>query len=249
MAVRTDPGVLDRFLRAEIMIAHGEIPTVITFNQDLIVENCVYRLPRRGGQWCLTALYDDGNFIPVFTAGHNPAFKHHDQTCPHRPPVTILKLHGSLNWNLETSRPIPTIAEVFPEAPVTAVYLQQRRQTVPGVRLKSKDARRRGRRYLWPLIVPPIYDKQRIVGMDVLQAMWDRASGAIMVAERIVLFGYSLPASDILARQLMRRAYGANPQRPPIDVINPDTQLGPKLQDLLDCRVVRSYRAIADFVI
>ncbi len=248
MAIRTDGGVLDRFLQTEIEAAGSDTPTVITFNHDLVIENCIYRLTRRSPDWCLTALYADANFSQLRTAVGNPAFNHHNVECAHEPPVLVLKLHGSLNWSLKASRPAPPISETFPNTTSLRVYLQQRQEAGAGIWLHSPANRNKRRRYLWPLIVPPIYDKQRIVGMDLLQMMWDRAGDAVASAERIVLIGYSMPESDILARQLMRRSYAANPARPPIDVVNPDGRVATKIQNLLDCRVVRSYRDLPSFV-
>lgn len=63
---------------------------------------------------------------------------------------------------------------------------------------------------MWPLVVPPIYDKQRITGMRLLQQLWDLSYKAIASAERLILFGYSIPEADVLARQMLRTAVRQN---------------------------------------
>jgi hypothetical protein len=96
--------------------------------------------------------------------------------------------------------------------------------------------------------VPPIYDKQRITAMDVLQKLWNAAQGAIERADRIVFLGYSMPDGDVLARQMMRRAYSKNSNSLPIDCINPDPMVAVKLKGSLNARVVRFYAGIPDFM-
>ncbi|HCF99022.1 MAG TPA: hypothetical protein DEV93_00595 [Chloroflexi bacterium] len=106
----------------------------------------------------------------------------------------------------------------------------------------------RSRWYLWPLLVPPIYEKQRITGMNLLQSLWDQAAVEIETAERLVIAGYSLPESDILARQLLRRSYAANTALSAIDIINPDAGLGPKIQHVLGAKVIRIYSDVRSFL-
>jgi hypothetical protein len=96
--------------------------------------------------------------------------------------------------------------------------------------------------------VPPIYDKQRITGMGLLQAVWDQANAAIMKAERLVLFGYSLPDADVLSKQLLRTAVRRNRSLNCIDCINPDANVVTKLRQLLDSPVVRLYRDASSYL-
>jgi hypothetical protein len=91
---------------------------------------------------------------------------------------------------------------------------------------------------LWPLVVPPIYDKQRVTGMRLLQQVWDRAYDAIRTADRLVLFGYSIPDADVLARQMLRTAVRQNPRIKCVDCIDPDASIVAKLRQVFDVPAV-----------
>ena len=115
--------------------------------------------------------------------------------------------------------------------------------------MRRRASRGRPTWYCWPLVVPPIYDKQRITGMRLLQRVWDRASAAIMDADRLVLFGYSLPDADVLSRQLLRTAVRRNASLQCIDCLNPDATIVVKLRQLLDAPVIRLYRDVPSYLL
>jgi hypothetical protein len=240
MAVRRDEGVLGKIMRSHLTAAHEDQLTVITFNQDLVLENIVARLPRTAGTWCLEGLYGDPTITPVTRKGAN-IFPLHQPGCQHRAPIRLLKLHGSLNWTLRTSKKQPTLATLFPTDRDKPIYLIDERQAILDVAEQNTGVGP-GRRtwFLWPLIVPPIYDKQRITGMTVLQNLWDQAEHAVRDADRLVLLGYSLPEADVLARQMLRRGFLAN-RLTAIDCINPNVEIAAKLKQHLACKVVRLF--------
>ena len=49
---------------------------------------------------------------------------------------------------------------------------------------------------LRPMILPPVADKSLMYGNASVSLLWRRAAAAIGEAKQIVLFGYSLPATD-----------------------------------------------------
>jgi hypothetical protein len=241
MSLRTDAGSLDRLLRREISDSAPDRPIVITFNQDLIIENVIERIPHRHGGWCLQALYGEATLSRLFAPADNKVFRHHDDSCPHKPPIDLLKLHGSLNWGLRSITADPQRSTLFPQGSSRAVYVDNRRTIVPGVGMRTRTKRGRKNWHLWPLIVPPIYNKQPILGMRVLQTIWDSALQAIAKADRLVLVGYSLPDADVLARQMLRRAYAENRQLTSVEVVNPDPGVAVKLRRVLGCEVIHLY--------
>lgn len=249
MAVRQNTGVLDKLLRQEIANSAPDRPIVITFNQDLVLENAATRLKRRKDQWCLNSLYGEWSLSPlVATESTTPVFKQHDESCPDDPPIDLLKLHGSLNWGLTSATEDPTIGTVFPRGTARKVHVMNRRQVRVAGMMRTGSARGRKRWHLWPLIVPPIYDKQRIIGMQILQSMWKRASDAITVADRLVLVGYSLPESDITARQMLRRSFSANGPLRSVVLVNPDPTMGAKLQRILGTKVLHVYSDLRSYL-
>jgi hypothetical protein len=235
---RTTEGVLGKIIRREITRAHPDQLTVITFNQDLVIESVVARIPRLGNQWCLEGLYGDVGLQHVGRRGR-PHFPFHQEGCIHRSPIRLLKLHGSLNWAIRTIQREPQMGTLFPTRQDKLIYMNDEREAPMGVMRLA--ARGKGRPwYLWPLVVPPIYDKQRITGMTVLQELWNQAEVAIAEADRLVLIGYSLPDADVLARQSIRGGYLAN-QLTSVDCVNPDVGVAAKLKANLDCKIVRMF--------
>jgi hypothetical protein len=247
MTIRPDEAVLGRVIRREIQRARPDRPTVITFNQDLVLENVVARIPRLGNRWCLQGLYTAQ--LQVVSRNPRVAFPVHAARCPHDAPIELLKLHGSLNWFLQTSESDPRLGTLFPTDPNKQVYVNDDRVaagTVTRVNYGAGPGRRRW--YLWPLVVPPIYDKQRVTGIGLLQGLWTRAEEAIRNAERLTLIGYSLPDADVLARQSLRRSYIANANLVTVDCINPDVRIAEKLKNTLDCRVVRLFHDVESYL-
>jgi hypothetical protein len=233
-------GALDRLLRQEIPRSTDGL-TVITFNHDLALEHAAARLPRSSQSWCLRGLYGDISLQPLHWSGS--AFRNHRANCPHDPPpFKLLKLHGSMNWFLRSTTRNPTIGTLFPrERTQRGVYVGDHKDILI-FPVESKRARPGGRRwYLWPLIVPPIYDKQRITGMTLLQEVWDQATAAIARADRLVMLGYSLPDADVLARQTLRTAVRQNASLECVECINPDAAVVEKLQQTLDLAVTRLF--------
>jgi hypothetical protein len=107
--------------------------------------------------------------------------------------ITVLKLHGSIGWHESASGSIyfdyPRFLSRFsflsngkplllmdPEAPI-----------VP----PSED----------PLLLYPSYLKQ--LNSPVMQQIWYRGSEALSAAERVEIYGYSLPESDLAVRTLL----------------------------------------------
>lgn len=239
MSLRTNEGVLGKIIRREVARALPDRVTVITFNQDLVIENVVARIPRLGNQWCLEGLYGDVRLQHIGRRGR-ALFPFHQSGCVHQSPVRLLKLHGSLNWAIRTIQREPQLGTLFPTKQDKVIYMNDEREAPMGV--TTLAARAKGRPwYLWPLVVPPIYDKQRITGMTVLQELWNQAEDAIEEAERLVLIGYSLPEADVLARQSIRRGYLANRILTSVDSVNPDVGVAAKLKANLDCKIVRVF--------
>jgi hypothetical protein len=245
MSKQSRTGALGRFLRGEIERAGTDRLTLITFNQDLVIENAIQRLYRRPGVWCLQALYGDIGAIPVSYGPRSviPAFEHHHPGCLHLAPVRLLKLHGSLNWGLRTTTPNPRAATIFPADLRRSVFLLNTRTVIalPAIRTRAVGRKGRERWYWWPLVVPPIYEKQRVTGIDLLQGLWTQAREAIEQAERVTLVGYSLPDADIGGKQMLRRAFATNTALDGVDCVNPDAGMTPKIVHTLGCKAVRLY--------
>jgi hypothetical protein len=96
MAVRRDEGPLGKLIRLELEGTTANEVTVVTFNQDLALENIVARLPRLGERWCLPGLYGNAQMQIISRRGPY-RFPHHRPECEHEIPFRLLKLHGWLS--------------------------------------------------------------------------------------------------------------------------------------------------------
>lgn len=245
LANRPHLGDLDRIIRIEHERSDGDL-TICTFNQDLVIENIVARLPRTIGQWCLSSLYNNPNLGPLY-ARETDHFLHHEANCPHSPPVTLLKLHGSLNWGVRSRDQAPRMGTLFPQQN-RQIFLHNSKLSAHSATMSTTTQRGRKTWYLWPLIVPPIYDKGRITGISVLDSVWGDAVDAIANCSRLILVGYSVPDADVLASQMLRRSFQQNENLDEIECINPDASVVGKLQEKLNCRVVRLYENLQAYL-
>jgi hypothetical protein len=175
---------------------HRERATVITFNYDTLIETAVKD----------AALYDEGsnitvpwptvvNFTPPGTfdvsygeAGRNASWES----------FQLLKMHGSLNWFWTPGD----------ESGATIA-----RGKLPG-RFGAPEPMSEAERQRWlpgrePLLVPPAALKTSFYSNPLMREIWHRAVGALRSADRVVLMGYSLPATDLSTSGLFAEALGS----------------------------------------
>jgi len=69
------------------------------------------------------------------------------------------------------------------------------------------------------MVIPPVYAKDSLI-RAFLATPWEEARAALVQADAIVFFGYSLPANDIQAERLFQRALGRN-RSVTVTLINP----------------------------
>ncbi len=140
---------------------------VITFNWDNLIERALYLL---GTEVSFTA---------------DPA------------KITVLKLHGSINW--------------FEPPSGTAAKTPELVETLTEGILRTKDYRYYD---VWtglnrpPLILPPVAWK-RIRSTPFFGALWTMAVRALVRARQVAFIGYSIPRDDLQARALLTTGWGA----------------------------------------
>lgn len=105
--------------------------------------------------------------------------------------MRLLKLHGSVNWLI--CRGCDAAGSRRERVSVLD------RPYVPLVRKKCPSCRQR---YGELALVPPIYGKSGEAGY--LVDVWKKARAELREATRLIIIGYSLPASDLEARSLLR---------------------------------------------
>jgi hypothetical protein len=229
---------------------HSDDLTVITFNHDLVIENEIARRARLRHRWCLDEGYGSlsSSFTPLFPGAGTATFPlHRAGLCDHHRPITVLKLHGSMNWLVRINSTRPTARFLSRGGGSGDLNLVTRRQiAVRQQYVRTGGGRGRTRWDLWPLVVPPVYAKQELRAAA-LQQVWTDARTAIEGAERLLFFGYSLPELDVEAEKLFERALLKNSNAEWIDVINPASESASRFAGMSPSRPVRWYPALRDF--
>ena len=232
-------GMLKRLVQSEL--ATGARVTILTFNHDLLAENALAQLPNRQHRcWCLSHVYGIGGM--EFISSNDEAF---ETACPGcgGELIRILKLHGSMNWVFRTRDPDPPgdlgrsrrnrKRQLF-------LWSNKRLPERPGSRLRTQKGRNW---YLWPLIVPPVYEKHGML-RDELDQVWRLAAEEVSQASKAIFWGYSFPRADLHARYFFDRAANENDAlREPV-LVNPDPNAALALWEALRPRSVRHYRHI-----
>jgi hypothetical protein len=93
---------------------------------------------------------------------------------------------------------------------------------------------------MWPVIVPPVYNKQVLI-KRFLPQVWEDAEDALLKCDRLIFFGYSLPPADIEAEKLFQRAIYANPKLDAVEVVNPDPNAAARYARLVPHKPLRWY--------
>ena len=218
--------------------------SIVTFNHDLLIENALSLMaPRLFGQpWCLKHAY---GITPSLAPVANKDSATFNRDCPGntKTHIPIYKLHGSVNWVFRTLRkyPPPNFA-----ARDRGLALWYNTEISPWVERVSS---RKGRKswYLWPLIVPPIYEKHGFIHGE-LAGVWQSAAACLHHATRIVFWGYSFPRADLHARYFFQSsALGNSALTRPI-LINPDPASEVSLYEVLRPLRVQHYHEVGDFL-
>lgn len=150
--------------------------TVISFNYDCVVDHALRRTASK--KW--SAKYGYSFPKPSRVTGYEKWDSDH-------PPqkagesINLLKLHGSLNWQLSPAQPVTT----------DEIRLKQRLYQQNGTPRFS--------------IIPPAFSKN-ITEDPTFSALWRNAERAIRHAEIITLVGFSFPPTDLHVDSLFRLA-------------------------------------------
>lgn len=197
--------------------------TIITFNQDLLVEKALRVLANGSDsvQWYPDTGYsmEFGSYtLPSGTIGSGDLFPLSDSEEDSVP--VVLKPHGSLNWYTATVKMNGVPARLSRGQKIKCTR-RSRLSTDMTFTRDSDSGKGRRTWYTWPIIVPPVLEKGAFIG-DALASVWKRALDSLRKAERIVVYGYSFPATDAQTRAFFMRAVTGMKERPLLVTVNPD---------------------------
>lgn len=207
-------GLLERLLEE----TGWENLTIVTFNYDLTVEKTLAAfsstLNNPNQLFSTQASYHPVDFKNWFPGGGSEEF-----FSPMLPEVIqVLKPHGSLNWFLAYEN-ADDFRHVNPVEPAHVWCCQDKEiYTDFQVTISESDEPKKTL-YLKPLIVPPVFDKQRF-WPEALGPTWNVFGDALKDADRLIIFGYSLPDADVKAQCVIAGALAANRHLKRLDVID-----------------------------
>jgi hypothetical protein len=220
--------------------------TVITFNHDLVIENEIQKRAALRRRWCLDKCYgsmsDDLQLVVPMSA--QPVFDIHDDgVCDHSRPITLLKLHGSLNWVVRINSRRPSASMLSGSRDVDLMVGNKRVAINREVYERPSQGRGRSQWRLWPVVVPPVYAKTALRGA--MSKAWADARAAVEAADRVVVFGYSLPVIDLEAEKLFERALAQNAELRCVDVINPAYESAARVAEVGRTKPLRWYPSVS----
>lgn len=188
-------GLMSGWLADPVLPARN---TIITFNYDTVAEDALIRLGHSifygfaPKQFALSPAADGSGSFSRDTNSHRS--------------ITILKLHGSINWAMPKKR-------------------GGRLTVYPSYESLRSDN-------LHPLLVPPTWNK---IITQQLVSVWTSAVQAMSTATRLVIIGYSIPPTDTHFKYLLAAGLMNNISLRKILVVNPasrhmDDRLGDVFQ-------------------
>jgi hypothetical protein len=186
--------------------------TIITFNYDLLIE----KLLEGTFKW---RRYDGyGAHIPLAhkampTSPHTFLYPSiNEDTDTKWSPVTLLKLHGSINWGraIIADDKSDLIFQIPISGGASMADFAVRTEFGPPFT-----------QYFEPVIVPPVLDKSSWLRNPTFKVLWNMAMEAVEAAEQITFVGYSLRATDFMAEFLFRQAVNMRSVERRIIVIDP----------------------------
>lgn len=225
-------------------IKKGVLPknlNVITFNQDIQVEKILDKLEntpsykKYGKIFHFSKCYHidfDSITSPSANSGL-PLFKKDKPNEANG--VSILKLHGSLNWySLHRS------SNVRPNALFKSdrkLMLTTRKEIHTGLTFSKKGGKTQ---HTFPVVVPPVTNKSAILH-NKIKPLWKIAEQSLANSDEVLLFGYSCPSSDFESMNLLQRSLRNRIKSPKIILINPDTNIAKRYSDIIEPKELLYY--------
>lgn len=194
--------------------------TVVSFNYDCVMDHALRRTA--DGKWSARVGYGFPTSARVIG---------HDNWSAPSPPtsvndsVQLLKLHGSLNWQLSSD-------------------------ASEDIKLKQRLYQQRGTPRF--SIIPPEWVKN-IDGDPVFRTLWSRAGRAIRGAETIALVGFSFTPTDMHVEALFRLALSRQSRLRTLVIANPSKEHRRRIRDVFsrplvnNSVLVRQYEDLEDF--
>lgn len=137
--------------------------------------------------------------------------------------IPVLKLHGSLNWALNSGRVIPLLlGDYFQKYHINPFHESGECKIPIRTQLKEYFTKHTDIEVeAEPVIVPPTWNKAE--HHQILAQVWGRAAKELGEAEYIFIIGYSLSETDAFFRLLYALGTVGDTPLKRIEIFNPDS--------------------------
>lgn len=176
--------------------------SVVSLNYDLLFEKYLSKATRSEVQY--RYLYQ----IPlaeINSRSGNFEFSSYDIESKQ---IKLFKLHGSVNW-FYSGKSDYFGETIYMDSP--DVGLAAQRQKI--MKLRADKV---------PLIIPPTFSKSSYFNNETIRQLWKIAYNELMIADRIIFFGYSFPLSDSVVKNMIQYL---NLEKKEIVLVNPDPKV------------------------
>ncbi len=237
--------IVSRYLD-ELSFAPQDI-CLVTFNYDLHIEKNLRRLAglkkydKHGGKiFNFPYLYELGDDIQTTAPkGEIPEFA--EAADPRKNRISLLKLHGSLNWYSRHASPNPSITALF--NPKRDVFVTP--QTDVSTDNMQFVGKRRSATY--PVVIPPIVGKATVFHQRI-KAIWAFAQTRLRGATEAVIFGYSFPPGDYESVNMLENTIGKGEHCRHVSVINPDPSVATRMGMIPKNKPVTLFHSTEEFL-
>lgn len=215
--------------------------TVISFNYDLLMDTALMSTrrwsPNLGYGLQFKAIISNGKYLPAQPG--NP------------PKITLLKLHGSLNWLYGVSAwstiygySIPNGQDIFLLREINHEVLAK----PIDIAGKYEHTENKIPYDLFSLIVAPLANKPYELLPKSTNQPWHRANKEIQLADEIVIIGYSIPESDLRSHDLIKAATMGSRHPEFVIVDSNPVPVIQRLQSLLGYEPSRVYTSFEEYL-
>ena len=167
---------------------------------------------------------------------------------PHDRTLTLIKLHGSLDWTEQRFRKSDSDAGYAVLRELQNSSPPYRIRIKPGdmLRVRAVENMTRSWQFVKARTRRPhmiMMSQGKTVDMQPIQSMWDDAYAALCAARELQIIGYSLPLDDVEIRTLLRAGVARGTATPRVVVRNPEPSVHERVRTYVTRQAESDYRA------